>query len=156
MIFTGFLGVFKFSGLLKNGLLHYFPSKLQAMQAKNKLSLRVCSHKDTLGLRPIRPQPRPNAGSLWGAWRAILHDLILIQFDNLPDDSFLIRNVIVNIHSHTDIGVSHHILNNLNIFSAICYNKPSYSVSLLKTTGIFWIHCSIPKLNIQKQIENCN
>lgn len=42
-------------------------------------------------------------------------NLNFIQFGNLPDDPFLIRNVIVNIHSHTDIGVSHHILNHLDI-----------------------------------------
>ncbi len=44
-----------------------------------------------------------------------LHNLNLIQFSNFPDNPFLIRNMIVNIHSHTDIGVSHHILDHLDI-----------------------------------------
>ena len=49
------------------------------------------------------------------AWQAILHALNFIQFGNFPDNPFLIRNVIVNIHSHTDVGMSHHILNHLDI-----------------------------------------
>ena len=52
-----------------------------------------------------------------------LHDLNYIQFGNLPNDPFLIRNVIVNIHSHADIGVSHQILDHLDI--QICLRHTS-------------------------------
>ena len=55
------------------------------------------------------------------AWQAILHALNFIQFGNFPDNPFLIRNVIVNIHSHTDVGMSHHILNNLHIQIRLCH-----------------------------------
>lgn len=87
-----------------------FPRKLRAMQGQNRVAFWEFTYMRA-GLKL----------HLYGS--SPLHDLNLIQFDNFPDNPFLIRNVIVNIHSHTDIGVSHHILNNLDI--QICLRHTS-------------------------------